>query len=86
MFSTFSENSAPFLLKVLLKEVQEGGGCLVVLQTGLQICFREHNYFSFSPLKPDAINSEPTPLGKRDYEIPVPFRSQLSISLTSPFP
>lgn len=42
-------------------------------------------YFSFSLLKPDSINSDQTPPRQHDYEIPVPFRFHLSISLTSSF-
>lgn len=40
---------------------------------------------SLSPLKPDVINPEQTPPRRCDYEIPVPSRSHLSVSLTSFF-
>lgn len=40
---------------------------------------------SLSRLKPDAINHEQPPPRRCDYEIPVPFRSHLSVSQRSPF-
>lgn len=84
-FSPSGDNLAQLLPVVQLKEVQEGGGCLLYCKRDCKSVSGNTKCFSFSPLKPDAMNSEQTPPRPRDCEILVPFRFYLSISLTSFF-
>ena len=50
VFSPSADDLAQqFLPELLLKEIQDGEGCFVILQTEIQIRFREHKVFLFFP-------------------------------------